>query len=276
MYATRSNVPDYTVRSGNTYRILTDHLGSPRIIVDTSNGQVAQEMDYDEYGNVVRDTAPGFQPFGFAGGLYDRDTKLVRFGARDYDPEVGRWTAKDPILFAGGDPNLYAYVFSDPVNRFDSLGLASDWLPDPIEKPIEAAEGVASSAKNWVTDRAEEAAEFYANLTLNPCSSSLEKALGWIGGPLASLATDENIGSTALTLAGGGAGAVLTGPARGSVTVGRTTLFTNRQTVAGAARGKNKIMVHHRDPHGKVPHLQIQGPTRPPKRFPDWTPPSKR
>ena len=35
---------------------------------------------------------------------------LVRFGARDYDPTIGRWTAKDPIDFAGGDTNLYGYV----------------------------------------------------------------------------------------------------------------------------------------------------------------------
>ncbi|NIP72677.1 MAG: RHS repeat-associated core domain-containing protein, partial [Gammaproteobacteria bacterium] len=48
---------------------------------------------------------------------------LVRFGARDYDPEVGRWTAKDPVGFGGGDPNLYGYVFSDPVNHGDPLGL---------------------------------------------------------------------------------------------------------------------------------------------------------
>ena len=31
--------------------------------------------------------------------------------ARDYDPESGRWTAKDPIGFAGGDANLYGYVW---------------------------------------------------------------------------------------------------------------------------------------------------------------------
>ena len=47
----------------------------------------------------------------------------MRFGARDYDPGVGRWTAKDPIGFQGGDGNLYSYVAGDPVNRTDPSGL---------------------------------------------------------------------------------------------------------------------------------------------------------
>jgi RHS repeat-associated protein len=71
---------------------------------------------------VLTDTNPGFQPFGFAGGLYDVDTGLVRFGARDYDPHTGRWTAKDPIRFGGGDTNLYGYVVGDPVNLTDPSG----------------------------------------------------------------------------------------------------------------------------------------------------------
>jgi len=80
-------------------------------------------MDYDEFGNVIYDSNPGFQPFGFAGGLYDSATKLLRFGARDYDAEIGRWTNRDPILFHGGLSNLYEYVVNDPVNRFDRHGL---------------------------------------------------------------------------------------------------------------------------------------------------------
>ena len=77
-----------------------------------------------EYANTIDDLAEftRFQPFGFAGGLYDPDTGLVRFGARDYDPETGRWTAKDPILFAGRDTNVYAYVANDPVNAIDPSG----------------------------------------------------------------------------------------------------------------------------------------------------------
>jgi RHS repeat-associated protein len=61
--------------------------------------------------------------FGFAGGLYDTATRLVRFGHRDYDPTIGRWTAKDPIFFTGGDTALYGYCFNDPVNGIAAEGL---------------------------------------------------------------------------------------------------------------------------------------------------------
>jgi hypothetical protein len=66
----------------------------------------------------------------------------VRFGARDYDAYAGRWTAKDPVLFAGGDPNLYAYIGNDPVNFIDPMGLMKlppdpsglgpEWTHDPV------------------------------------------------------------------------------------------------------------------------------------------------
>jgi RHS repeat-associated protein len=122
IYGTQSAAPDYMVLSGVTYRIFSDSLGSPRLIVNTTTGAVTEQIDYDEFGNVINDTNPGFQPFAFAGGLYDQDTKLVRFGARDYNPAIGRWTAKDRVLFAGGDTNLYEYVFDDPVNKTDPSG----------------------------------------------------------------------------------------------------------------------------------------------------------
>ena len=125
VYGSRRNVPDYMIRGGVTYRIVADHLGSPRLVVDTSTGTIVQRLDYDAFGNILNDTNPGFQPFGFAGGIYDGDTKLTRFGARDYDAEVGRWTMKDPIRFDGGDTNLYGYVIGDPVNWVDSNGLLS-------------------------------------------------------------------------------------------------------------------------------------------------------
>jgi YD repeat-containing protein len=63
IYATGENVPDYMVKGGVTYRIVTDHLGSPRLVIDTATGNIAQRMDYDVFGNVV----PVNDNFGLGG-----------------------------------------------------------------------------------------------------------------------------------------------------------------------------------------------------------------
>ncbi|MDP1858404.1 MAG: RHS repeat-associated core domain-containing protein [Gemmatimonadaceae bacterium] len=131
VYGTRENVPEYMIKGGVTYRLVTDHLGSVRLVVNTGTGAVAQRMDYDEYGRVTQNTSPGFQPFGYAGGLYESATELVRFGARDYDAETGRWTSKDPIGFWGGSSNVLSYAMEDPANRSDASGLQVLVIPRP-------------------------------------------------------------------------------------------------------------------------------------------------
>jgi len=123
VYGTRGNIPDLIIKGDTTYRVVADHLGSPRLIVNVADGTIAQRMDFDEFGNVLADSNPGFQPFGFAGGLGDPDTKLTRFGARDYDPRTGRWAVKDPIGFGGGSANVYGYAANDPINLIDPSGL---------------------------------------------------------------------------------------------------------------------------------------------------------
>ncbi|GAB4181581.1 MAG: hypothetical protein Tsb002_01660 [Wenzhouxiangellaceae bacterium] len=122
IYASRANMPDVIQTSAATYRLISDHLGSPRQVINAATGQIVQLMAYDEFGNVLINTNPGLTPFGFAGGLYDEHTGLVRFGARDYDAEIGRWLSKDPIRFLGGE-NLYGYVAGNPVNWIDPSGL---------------------------------------------------------------------------------------------------------------------------------------------------------
>ncbi|MBK6728546.1 MAG: RHS repeat-associated core domain-containing protein [Xanthomonadales bacterium] len=127
LYADRPHVPSLMLKGGHTYRILSDHLGSVRLVIDINDGSIAQRLAYDEYGNIVEDTNPGFQPFAYAGGLYDRDTGLTRFGARDYDAVAGRWTAKDPVGFSGRETNFYAYALLDPINYLDVEGKPA-WL----------------------------------------------------------------------------------------------------------------------------------------------------
>ncbi|UZP66864.1 RHS repeat-associated core domain-containing protein [Desulfovibrio mangrovi] len=85
---------------------------------------------YDSFGNVLSDSNEWlYMPIGFAGGLPDRYTGFVRFGYRDYDPFVGRFTARDPLGDTGGDHDLWDYCVDDPVNANDPLGLFVFLLP---------------------------------------------------------------------------------------------------------------------------------------------------
>ena len=112
-------------RSGARSYVATDQLGSPRVIADAA-GTIVKEVVYDAFGNVTADSSPDLAlAIGFAGGLSDPVTGLVRFGFRDYDPVAGSWTGRDPILFGGAQANLYAYVRNDPVDLVDPSGLAS-------------------------------------------------------------------------------------------------------------------------------------------------------
>jgi RHS repeat-associated protein len=128
VYATGVNVPDYLVRGDSTYRLIRDHLGSVRLVVNVASGSVAQRVRYDEFGVETENTNTGWQPFGYSGGLTDSHTGLIRFGVRDYEPTIGRWTAKDPIGFGGGTTSLYSYVGGDPINFSDPSGLCPEGM----------------------------------------------------------------------------------------------------------------------------------------------------
>ncbi len=108
-----------------------DQVGTPKVLTGTF-GKAVKVCDYSSFGVPVSDSFPQlFIPVGFAGGLADRDTGLVRFGWRDYDPEVGRFTAPDPARDTRGDGDLYDYCADDPVNRVDPTGL---WSKENFEE----------------------------------------------------------------------------------------------------------------------------------------------
>jgi hypothetical protein len=96
----------------------------------------------------------------------------VRFGARDYDPTVGRWTNKDPIRFDGGDTNIYAYVGNDSVNLTDPtgkffnvwVGLASGLVGGIVNGLNAHSNGVSF----WQGFAVGAATGFVGGLTLNP------------------------------------------------------------------------------------------------------------
>jgi hypothetical protein len=74
-------------------------------------------------------TSVAVHPFGFAGGLYDDDTGLVRFGARDYDAYRATWSSSRkqvPIGFCNlieGIANPGAHDAPAPANLLQQAGV---------------------------------------------------------------------------------------------------------------------------------------------------------
>ena len=63
-------------------------------------------------------------PWRYRGKRIDKETGLLYFGYRYYDPKVGRWMSPDPLGNVDG-PNLYAYVHNNPMQYVDHFGLSS-------------------------------------------------------------------------------------------------------------------------------------------------------
>ncbi|MBI2567148.1 MAG: hypothetical protein HYV63_08985 [Candidatus Schekmanbacteria bacterium] len=112
-------------RGGSRYYVATDHAGSPRVIF-SNTGQILRQVTRDSFGRITADTNPSvWFPIGFAGGLEDEDTGLAKFGVRDYDPEAGRFAARDPLFFKSETLNHFVYVNNNPVSWRDPLGLTT-------------------------------------------------------------------------------------------------------------------------------------------------------
>ena len=73
------------------------------------------------------------------GDLHVSSPVMLEQDARDYDPEVGRWTSKDPTKLKGGQTNLYAYVHDEPVDAADPRGTG------PLDDLLCALFGICSS-----------------------------------------------------------------------------------------------------------------------------------
>jgi len=97
-------------------------LGSPANLTK-SVGIITSTYSYDAYGNLLTTPASGdTNRYLFSTKEFDSRSGLYYFGARYYDPEIGRWLTQDPLGMVDG-PNTYLYVNDNPVNLIDPDGL---------------------------------------------------------------------------------------------------------------------------------------------------------
>ena len=110
-------VPTAKLVNGKAYSIISDHLGTPILAID-SDGMEVWNRQLDIYGRVRKeykhnslgDEVTPFVPFLYQGQYYDFETNLAYNRFRYYSPETGAYISQDPIGLAGGNPTLYGYV----------------------------------------------------------------------------------------------------------------------------------------------------------------------
>ncbi|MGE3467284.1 MAG: RHS repeat-associated core domain-containing protein [Pyrinomonadaceae bacterium] len=124
-----------------TSYLTTDHLGSPRVITD-STGNVTSRRDFmpfgEDLGAGVGPRTTGLKYSGtdnvrqrFTGYEKDTESGLDFAEARMYENKHGRFTAVDPLMASAsaGDPqtfNRYTYTGNNPINYTDPSGLCVD------------------------------------------------------------------------------------------------------------------------------------------------------
>lgn len=147
---TGSGIDEYLMRtdSSGPRFFLRDSLGSTIGLAD-STGSLVTSYTYEAFGKTITVGAASTNSFQFTGREND-GTGLFHYRARYYHPTLQRFISEDPIGFAGGDLNLYAYVMNDPMNSIDPTGMEmiNYYNDEPVcdGEPIEVGQpGTAES-----------------------------------------------------------------------------------------------------------------------------------
>ncbi len=123
--------PDAATGMANpqVFPILTDHLGTPRKVLDGDTGETRWAWDAKQpFGHELPNETPtpGLPAFAFdlrfPGQRYDDETGLFHNGFRDYHPGLGRYVQSDPLGLEAGW-NTFAYVGAGPLEAIDPDGL---------------------------------------------------------------------------------------------------------------------------------------------------------
>ena len=122
--------------NGEYYFYLKDHLGNNRVVAK-QDGTVVQMNDYYPFGvNFAKSTSTDVQSYKYNGK--ELDTKgglnLYDYGARHYDPVLGRFMAVDPLAEKYYSWSPYAYCLDSPLKYVDSDG--RQVIPVPISVPL--------------------------------------------------------------------------------------------------------------------------------------------
>ncbi|KIA91881.1 hypothetical protein OC25_18990 [Pedobacter kyungheensis] len=119
---------------------LTDNLGNVRATIDADpadvtqqTARVIQENSFYAFGMVMPNAALNYvsgtkNNYLYNGKELQDALGVYDYGARMYDPAIGRWNGFDPMAERHFEQGAYNYVLNNPVRLMDLLGL-TDYDP---------------------------------------------------------------------------------------------------------------------------------------------------
>ncbi len=116
-------------RNGTSYTyeyILTDHLGNNRVTFDQTSGKVGED-DYYPFGLNVHRAQNAGNKYLYNKKELQEELNQYDYGARFYDPVIGRWGSVDPLAEADRKSSTYSFAFNNPMLFVDPDGMLADY-----------------------------------------------------------------------------------------------------------------------------------------------------
>jgi RHS repeat-associated protein len=146
-----------------------NHINSSSVITDSAGSEVSRYV-YLPFGELAKQNSCGVDTVTakFTGKELDEETNLYYYGARYYDPAIGRFLSPDTVLPSLTDAQLlnrYSYVRNNPIVYVDPTGHMPDFIGDVLNAVGNAVDYVASAvnrAADWIAGAARKAGDFIA------------------------------------------------------------------------------------------------------------------
>lgn len=235
---------------------LKDHLGNVRVVVTPhatpGYATLLQENNYYPFGmrmsEICTNSASCKNQYKYNGKELQTDFGLnwYDYGARMYDPAIGRWHAVDPDAESYFSYGPYVYVGNNPIRRIDPDGnngwdVVLGFGAAVVDNACGGMTNVRSYAANYVTD----AKDFNSGLTTGDVASIAIGGAEISGGSGMVEGGTAAVGVGVVGLAAGGTGAVAIAGGAATVATGATMMTHGAVMMASAtknlAQGKGQL-----------------------------------
>jgi RHS repeat-associated protein len=124
-YIFAGNLRIAKVTAAGTWYFHKDHLGSSTAITDETGIAVVESTEYMPFGSIRLHTGSVVSDYKYTDQEQDSETGLYFYGARYYDPVIGRFISADTVVQNFSDPQAldrYAYARNSPLSYVDPNG----------------------------------------------------------------------------------------------------------------------------------------------------------